>query len=101
MWVIVDDMRELGCDLVIRRVNIAKKVLPFLKDEIECLILDHDLGQQESGYDLAKWVIANNCMPNKVQICSSNPVGKKNIENVLKDNGYTYSGRFWENENGK
>jgi len=56
---------------------------------------DHDLGEEESGYDCAKWLIeyclnCNKKIPN-YKVHSMNPIGKKNIEQLLenfKNKGY-------------
>lgn len=52
------------------------------------IFFDHDLGEEKTGYDAAKWLI-NYCMSKNVdipnyQIQSSNIVGKMNIHNALK-----------------
>jgi hypothetical protein len=49
---------------------------------------DHDLGQKQDGYDLAKWMAANNKWPQKrPTIHSQNPVGRANIEAVISRYG--------------
>lgn len=53
--------------------------------------LDHDLGQNKSGYDVAKFIEenANNNVPppNKISVHSQNPVGKKYIQ-IAVNNAY-------------
>ena len=49
---------------------------------------DHDLGEEKTGYDAAKWLVEycldyNLDLP-KWNIQSSNPVGKENIECLFK-----------------
>ena len=49
----------------------------------DCIVisLDHDLNSHEfTGYDLAKWLTANNAWPQDVFIHSQNPVGANNIK---------------------
>ena len=48
-------------------------------EDIELISLDHDLGADKSGYDLCKWMSANNRWPQYVQIHSMNPVGRINM----------------------
>lgn len=48
---------------------------------------DHDLGEAESGYDCAKWLV-NYCIKHQKSlpdfaVHSQNPVGKENIETLL------------------
>ena len=50
---------------------------------------DHDLGEEKTGYDCAKWLVGF-CMDNNLQlpefyVHSQNPVGKGNIQ-ILLDN---------------
>ncbi len=50
---------------------------------------DHDLGEDESGYDCAKWLvdycIDNNVMLPQWTIQSANPVGKDNINGLMNN----------------
>ena len=56
---------------------------------IDFISFDHDLGEEKSGYDIAKYIVENN-IPIKAFSCHSmNPVGKKNIEELLTHYGYT------------
>lgn len=54
-----------------------------------CIVhFDHDLGEEKSGYDCAKWLI-DWCLKNDYgvpdyDIQSSNPVGRQNIESVFE-----------------
>ena len=62
----------------------------MLKDNInKCMVhFDHDLGEEKSGYDCAKWLV-NWCIENDYgvpdyDIQSANPVGRQNIESVFE-----------------
>ena len=49
---------------------------------------DHDLGLGKSGYDVAKYIVENT-MPIAAYHCHTmNPVGRKNIEQLLDRYGY-------------
>lgn len=53
------------------------------------ICFDHDLGENESGYDAAKWLIEY-CQFNNKELplwsCqSANPVGKDNINSILNN----------------
>lgn len=91
MWLLIDDVRDLNCDVTAKTPEAGKKMLAL--GVWECLCLDHDLGVIENGYDIAKWAIENGFMPNHVQLVTSNPVGKTNISNALTSGG-------WETRNG-
>ncbi len=86
--VLIDDCRNCYVDIIARTPEAGMEVLKHFVGQIECLYLDHDLGTETSGYDIAKWAMDNGYMPPKVQLVTSNPVGRKNIENVLMDAGY-------------
>ena len=51
---------------------------------------DHDLGEGKSGFDFAKWLVEHDLdtdsMPDNFSfyVHSSNPVGKQNIEGLLR-----------------
>ena len=48
------------------------------------LLLDHDLGEEKTGYDLVCWLEQNpDRIPRYVYLITSNPVGAKNIGVVL------------------
>ncbi len=88
LWVLIDDKRDLNCDITARTAEEGKRVLKEYKGRISVLCLDHDLGEEVNGYHVAVWAILNNCMPPKVQLVTSNPVGRKNIESLLRTNKY-------------
>jgi len=88
MYLLIDDERNYGADIIARTAKAGKLVLANLSTDIDVLGIDHDLGGNVTGYDIVKWALANGYLPNKVQVVSSNPVGRKAIANVLLDNGY-------------
>ena len=52
---------------------------------------DHDLGEEKSGFDCAKW-LCNYCLDSHIplpefSVHSANPVGRENIESIM--NNYT------------
>ena len=54
----------------------------------DAICFDHDLGEAESGFDCAKWLVEH-CLDNKLRlpkynIQSANPVGKDNIDGLFK-----------------
>ena len=58
--------------------------------------LDHDLGEKKTGYDVAKWIVENNIPLYGFNCHSFNPVGRKNIEELLSHYGYERKAyEFW------
>lgn len=89
----VDDVRfpnawkERANEVVIARTyEQALKNLVIYKFDI--IDLDHDLGEEKTGYDIAKFIIENNVKCNKIYIHSANPVGVFNMKQLLKRYGY-------------
>ncbi len=97
MWLLVDDEKNIQCDIIVRTAHVAKIVLAGLHSELEGLYLDHDLGMDSSGLDVLKWAIQNDMLPNSVQLITMNPVGKKEMEFCLRDAGYAlnYVTQIW------
>ena len=57
----------------------------LLAGEVNNLSLDHDLGRdQETGYDLVKWMAENNQWPKgEITVHSANPVGAANMRAMI------------------
>ena len=57
------------------------------KDDRLIIDLDHDLGPDKTGYDLAEWLVKNN-YTGDFRVHSMYPAGQKHIRDLLKDNGW-------------
>jgi len=88
MYLLIDDVRNFSSDIIARTAKAGKLVLKQLSGHIDELGIDHDLTCLETGYNVVLWAIENDCLPDKVQVISMNPVGRKAIVSVLLDNGY-------------
>ena len=86
---LIDDIRNISADIVARDYFEGIKALednpPF-----EILYLDHDLasfddaGKEKTGYDIMCWLEEHpEKLPKKIEIVSSNPVGRQNIQRVI------------------
>jgi hypothetical protein len=72
--------------VVVRTVADAKTILST--GIVDNASLDHDLGPGETGYDLVKWMEAQNVWPKgSIKVHSANPVGAANMRAVLGRNG--------------
>lgn len=58
----------------------------MLKELIwDMVYLDHDLGGEQTGYDIMCWLEANPVyLPKEIVIITSNPVGRQRMEVVRK-----------------
>lgn len=90
---LIDDVRTFDVEHIARTPEEAKRILK--EQNITHLYLDHDLGVDESGYDIVNWAIENDCLPKWIQIVSMNPVGRMNIERALRSEGYVCIKGFW------
>ena len=87
MWLLIDDERNIPCDVIARDAHAAYMLLRT--GWFNAVIFDHDLGKGETGYDVLTWAIDNSYLPNLVQLVTSNPVGRDNMRRALEANGYT------------
>lgn len=62
--------------------------LSCLENDIELISFDHDLGENKSGYDVAKYIVENHIPIKEYKVHSANPVGRFNIEQLLNHYGY-------------
>lgn len=97
MKVFLDDVRQLEDQfwnidetewVTARTVDEAIRHLET--GEVEIISLDHDLGEfnPETGYDVAKWieekVATSDFIPPTIWVHSMNPVGRRNIIQVIE-----------------
>lgn len=50
--------------------------------------LDHDLGEDKTGYDICKYIVENKIKNVEFRIHSANPVGRINMSQLLTHYGY-------------
>ena len=91
MWMIIDDKRDLECEVIARTSQAGFAILSWLFDDVEVLVLDHDLGDESymDGNKLLKEIIVAKILPPRVQLCTSNPVGRASQAAQLEEIGYT------------
>ena len=100
VYIYVDDTREyssMNYELASGRgIILAKtykeaiKALEFYIEHKSKIIidLDHDLGCNKTGYDIAKWIVNNGYQNIRFHVHSANPVGRRNIVELLVHYGY-------------
>lgn len=79
----LDDMRSCPNGYVLAK-NFDECILMLTEFEVQILSLDHDLGEERTGYDVAKWIVENNRWPNEIRFHTSNPVGRRNMQQLLQ-----------------
>lgn len=92
MWLLIDDERNLDVDVIARTPEAGRYLMRLAYrgggNGWECICFDHDLGARETGYDLLVWGIENRLLPNRIQLVTSNPVGRKRMRQALEREGY-------------
>ena len=90
LW--IDDFRNPPDDswVVVRTV---KDAIKFMQEYgcPEIISFDHDLGENDRGIDIVKWMVEKDIemegkfIPDnfKFYVHSANPIGKRNIEEIL------------------
>lgn len=98
VYLYVDDLRwpsqeerPNGCVLVVVRNydGAIEAINSFTKMGIPIFIdLDHDLGEEKSGYDIARYIVEHQIKNIEFRIHSMNPVGQYNIRQLMERYGY-------------
>jgi CheY-like chemotaxis protein len=89
MKLFVDDVR-VPPDSTWEVVRTAQEAIDLLKDgNVDVLSLDHDLGEDLTGYDVIKWIeeqvyTKDFKSPEEIFVHSANPVGAKNIQQAIE-----------------
>jgi len=63
------------------------ETIAHIKTGVDIISLDHDLGEEKTGYDIAKYieehVVLQDMLYPDIRIHSANPVGRKNIQATI------------------
>ena len=75
LW--VDDLRDPpdGTWVVARDYHPAIEILET--DRVKKVSLDHDLGPDETGYDICLWMSRTGIWPNTIALHTANPLGRE------------------------
>ena len=89
MKVFLDDIRDAPNGWI--RTRTVQETIDLLKHHsVRSLSLDHDLGREETGYDVLKWLEEAVIMkeidhiPDVILIHSANPVGRARMEQAIR-----------------
>lgn len=65
---------------IVHFYNAAEAIEYLRNNTVDCMLLDHDLGLADTGYDFVKSLYANNIIPEcEIIIHSQNPIGAGNM----------------------
>ncbi len=82
MKLFLDDMRSVPDGYTVARTY--EECVSLLKNnDVDTISLDHDLGTKKTGYDICLWLVENEVYPKYILIHSANPVGQKNMIQLL------------------
>lgn len=87
---LIDDQRNLPADKIAR--SYQEGIAALAEQHWDVLYLDHDLGdfsdpdgRELTGYHVACWLEQHpQHLPDRIEIVTSNPTGRSNIEFVLR-----------------
>ncbi len=89
IYLYVDDLRQSPVpsneeiEVIVARTY--KEAIRILNTkEVVAIDLDHDLGGNKTGYDIAKYIVENGIKIDIAVVHTANPVGRENIMNALK-----------------
>ena len=92
MKIWLDDIRDAPDEswTVMRTYQECSDEIMFTLDDITDISLDHDLGEEKTGYDIAKLIEElvqgdYNYFPPNLSVHSDNPVGRANILAAIKN----------------
>lgn len=90
---LVDDFRFLpDCDIA-RSGEDALRVINTEKYDV--IIMDHDLGEGMTGYEMVNKALEEGILPPRVQFITNNPVGRENMIRAIENAGYICRGGMW------
>lgn len=96
-------IRIAADDVYFIKFTKAENCMKWLKkhcgDSKVYISFDHDLGETLTGYDVAKYIVGNQLALAGFACHSMNPVGVKNICELLEHYGY-HKMRHWRELNG-
>ena len=87
MWLLIDDLRDLNTDAIARTPEAGQRLLA--SGPWACLCLDHDLGAEQTGLDVLHWAIGHDCLPQRVQLVTTNLTARSLMAAALHTAGYT------------
>lgn len=84
---LIDDLRDIKADVICRTYESAELIVKSIWLHDWTLLLDHDLGESKTGYDIINLMLESSNIPGHIFIVSSNPVGRDNIGRALDSTG--------------
>lgn len=97
IYIFVDDCRSCPEEaknayptITVRTFGSAIELIRYFSLNGDKVIVDfdHDLGEEKTGYDIAKIIVAEQLPIDSYCVHSANPVGRYNITQLLDNYGY-------------
>jgi len=88
--IFLDDLRPNPIGFILAKSDlVCRKWLLLNKSFVNILSLDHDLGEDETGYDFVKWLVETgmsdpSIYPKEIYLHTANPVGRHNMFQLLE-----------------
>ena len=77
--------------VIVRNYKQATTFLWHHRDGNVFISLDHDLGEEKTGYDICKFIVENEIPLLGAILHTMNPVGRQNMKHLLTHYGYAVS----------
>lgn len=83
----LDDLRPCPDGFILAKTSLECKMLAMF-NFVNILSLDHDLGEEETGYDFCKWLVekgitCEDIYPKVIYLHTANGVGRDNMYQLL------------------
>lgn len=84
----LDDLRPEPDGFVLAK-NVEECIKLFSENKVNIISLDHDLGEELTGYDFVKWMITGYVygeldLPKTIILHTANPVGRENMAQMIE-----------------
>lgn len=92
MELLIDDVRDLKADVIARTAAAGTRMLAL--GGWSTVIFDHDLGGEQTGYDVLVHALENGWLDNRpnIELVTSNPVGLARMKQALENYDYEETG---------
>lgn len=86
-----DYIKDIDGVFIVQARTYSAAIQAFEDFTFDIIFFDHDLGEEKTGYDIAKYIVENQIeVKDGFKIHSANPVGRSNIMQLLTHYGYNY-----------
>lgn len=86
--VLIDDLRDLRCDMIIRNGDTAVAIYEGVAEWVQTLLMDNDLGGKIEGWQILEDLNDRALLPPRIELVSSNTAAVNRMGRMLESCGY-------------